>query len=61
MRINNVNELKGVHIYTSDTGLPDNVGVLEARDDVVGDGEGKFEAVLASFLKGEEAFFGIFF
>jgi hypothetical protein len=45
--------------YTSHSGLPHNVGVFEARDDVVGDSEGKFDAVPASFLEAEETAFRI--
>lgn len=41
-------------LYTFHTGLPHNVSVFEAQDNVVGDGEAKFEAVLTSFLEGEE-------
>lgn len=40
---------------TSDTSFPDNIGVSEARDDVVGDSEGESQAVFASFLECEEA------
>ena len=38
---------------TSDAGLPDGVGVAEAGDDVVGDGEGELEPVGAAFLERE--------
>lgn len=44
---------------TSEAGLPDAVGVLEARNNVVGDGEGEFEAVTVALLEGEEAALGV--
>lgn len=39
---------------TSNTSFPDHIGVFEARNNVVGDSEGEFQAVFASFLQCEE-------
>lgn len=44
---------------TSDAGFPDTVSVLEARNNVVGDGEGEFKAVSVSLLEGEDTAFGV--
>lgn len=43
----------GSLIFTFDAGLPDAVGVAEAGDDVVADGEGELELVQGAFLEGE--------
>lgn len=39
--------------------LPHGVGVSEARDDVVGDGESELEAVAAAVLEGEGEALGV--
>ena len=44
---------------TFDAGLPDGVGVAEAGDDVVADGEGELEPVGRAFLEGEPHALGV--
>jgi len=44
---------------TFEAGLPDGVGVAEAGDDVVADGEGELEPVGRAFLEGEPHALGV--
>lgn len=39
---------------TSNPSFPNNIGVFEAGNNVVGDSEGEFQAVLTSFLENED-------
>lgn len=45
--------------YTFDAGLPDGIGVAEAGDDVVADGEGELELVEGALLEGEPDALGV--
>jgi hypothetical protein len=51
--------VSSIFYSTSDAGLPDRVGVAEAGDDVVADGEGELEPVRGSFLEREPDALGV--
>lgn len=45
---------RGSMSLTSNPSFPNNIGVFEAGNNVVGDSEGEFQAVLTSFLENED-------
>lgn len=49
----------GSRKLTFDAGLPYRVSVSETRDDVVADGEGKLQPVMATFLQGKPHALGV--